>query len=359
MAKKGKITLPNIAWDADDHALIWKLIDEIIKPANYKVLCGKLDKAENTSKETKASVFWRIGSVLLPDFYSLDGTATGDRVKGKYEWLVKTYKHYAKRLLVTGEGITDADEFEAGGDEVCNFFIDAAGPDGHTPEAAKNICNDIKSQFPFFPELHRIWAAKPNKNPIAITTGVGPGGKKTLYMQPLASPKTTDPIARGEGDDAFEFTELQYSEIWTLQDALNIAKTRQNTTPSLETDGGKENLATSWPSSQPALSTLQHTAPKSSSLSQDSISKAKDHIQKVPKKRTIEDTLMAIHKNNTDSLNARAHEELMVKKCQLLLEEFKAGVWDVETYREELLKLEGGECPAKQARQYSPHWDLD
>ncbi|KAF9236109.1 hypothetical protein BU15DRAFT_77315 [Melanogaster broomeanus] len=313
MAKKGKITLPNIAWDADDHALIWKLIDEIIKPANYKVLCGKLDKAENTSKETKASVFRRIGSVLLPDFYSLDGTATGDRVKGKYEWLAKTYKHHAKRLLVTGEGITDADELEAGGDEVCNFFIDAVGPDGHTPEAAKNIW-----------ELHRIWAAKPNKNPIAITTGIGPGGKKTLYMQPLASPETTDPIARGEGDDAFEFTELQYSEIRTLQDALNIAKTRQNTTPSLETDGGKENLATSsWPLSQPALLTPQHTAPKSSSLSQDSISKVKDHIQKVPKKRTIEDTLMAIHKNNTDSLNARAREELMVKKRQLLLEEFK------------------------------------
>ncbi|KAF9234902.1 hypothetical protein BU15DRAFT_51992, partial [Melanogaster broomeanus] len=156
MAKKGKITLPNIAWDADDHALIWKLIDEIIKPANYKVLCGKLDKAENTSKETKASVFRRIGSVLLPTSIALMVQQLEIELKGNMKWLAKTYKHHAKRLLITGEGITDADELEAGGDEVCNFFIDAAGPDGHTPEAAKNIWDDIKSQFPFFPELHRI-----------------------------------------------------------------------------------------------------------------------------------------------------------------------------------------------------------
>ncbi|KIK87028.1 hypothetical protein PAXRUDRAFT_831874 [Paxillus rubicundulus Ve08.2h10] len=53
MAKKGKTTLPNLALEADDHTLIWKLIDEIMKPANYEVLCGKLEKAENTSKETK------------------------------------------------------------------------------------------------------------------------------------------------------------------------------------------------------------------------------------------------------------------------------------------------------------------
>ncbi|KIK79396.1 hypothetical protein PAXRUDRAFT_834123 [Paxillus rubicundulus Ve08.2h10] len=53
MEKKGKTTLPNITWEANNHTLIWEFIDEIMKPANYKVLCGKLQKAENTSKETK------------------------------------------------------------------------------------------------------------------------------------------------------------------------------------------------------------------------------------------------------------------------------------------------------------------
>ncbi|KAL4074517.1 hypothetical protein V8B97DRAFT_1950433, partial [Scleroderma yunnanense] len=34
--------LPLIPWDTDDHALMWRLIAEITKPANLKVLCGKL-----------------------------------------------------------------------------------------------------------------------------------------------------------------------------------------------------------------------------------------------------------------------------------------------------------------------------
>ncbi|KIK79397.1 hypothetical protein PAXRUDRAFT_834124, partial [Paxillus rubicundulus Ve08.2h10] len=53
--------------------------------------------------------------------------------------LAKTYKHHAKRLFITGEGIMDADKLDAGGNKVCNFFIDAAGPNVCTPEAAKNI----------------------------------------------------------------------------------------------------------------------------------------------------------------------------------------------------------------------------
>jgi len=33
-------------WDVDDHALVWNLIAEITKPANFKVLYGKLTKQE-------------------------------------------------------------------------------------------------------------------------------------------------------------------------------------------------------------------------------------------------------------------------------------------------------------------------
>ena len=61
---------------------------------------------------------------------------------------------------------------------------------------------------------------------------------------------------------------------------------------------------------------------------------------------------------NTDAINAHAHEDMSLKKCTLLLEEFKAGVWDVETYRKELRKLEDGDHPEKQPQQYSPDWDL-
>ncbi|KIM68061.1 hypothetical protein SCLCIDRAFT_999323 [Scleroderma citrinum Foug A] len=194
--KKAKAVLPSIAWDADDNALVWQLIAEITKPANLKVLCGKT-KHENTSGETKASVFRRIGSILLPELHIIDATATGDRIKGKYEGLAKVYKQHAKRLTVTGEGI--GPESEDGAEETCKYFIEAGGPNESTPEEAKNIWDDIVSQFPFFPDLHRIWATKPNKNPIAVTTGVGPAGKRTLIMQPLTSSDGANEAIEGDG----------------------------------------------------------------------------------------------------------------------------------------------------------------
>ncbi|KIO06028.1 hypothetical protein M404DRAFT_24794 [Pisolithus tinctorius Marx 270] len=40
------------------------------------------------------------------------------------------------------------------------------------------------------------------------------------------------------------------------------------------------------------------------SISQEGVLKAKEHIQKVTKKCTIEDTLMDIHKSNTDAITA-------------------------------------------------------
>ncbi|KAL4077693.1 hypothetical protein J3A83DRAFT_1646243 [Scleroderma citrinum] len=97
-----------------------------------------------------------------------------------------------------------------------------------------------------------------------------------------------------------------------------------------------------------------HTMPQSSSMSQERWMKVKGCIQKVAKKQTIEDTLMNIHKANTDAINACAHEDMILKKCTLLLEEFKTGIWDVETYWEELRKLEDGDHPEKWPCHYSP-----
>lgn len=347
--KKLKGILPPIAWDADDHALVWKLIAEVTKPANLKVLCGKSTKQENTSGETKASVFRRIGSVLLPELYIIDATATGDRIKSRYEGLAKVYKQHAKRLTITGEGI-DPDSEDGADSQTCSYFIEAGGPDENTPEQAKNIWDDIISQFPFFPDLHRIWATKPNKNPIAVTTGVGPSGKRTLIMQPLSGSR-----ADHEAGDTAELTDSQCQEIQTLQDALNFAQ--QSFSPE-DLSFEKENVVPFSTQLRPDPFTPLCTVPWSSSMSQETLMKAKECIQKVAKKRTIEDTLMDIHKANTDAINARAREDMILKKCTLLLEEFKAGVWDVEAYREELRKLEGGDRPEKRARQYSPDWDL-
>ena len=41
----------------------------------------------------------------------------------------------------------------------------------------------IIKDFPFFPELHRLFSTRPNITPIAVTTGVGPGGHQTIHYQ--------------------------------------------------------------------------------------------------------------------------------------------------------------------------------
>ncbi|KIK73644.1 hypothetical protein PAXRUDRAFT_117751, partial [Paxillus rubicundulus Ve08.2h10] len=97
--------------------------------------------------------------------------------------LAKVYKQHAKRFTVTREGI--GPNSEDGADETFRCFIGAASTNESTPEETRNIWDDIVSQFPFFLDLHRIWATKPNKNPIVVTTGVGPSGKRILIMQPL------------------------------------------------------------------------------------------------------------------------------------------------------------------------------
>ncbi|KAI5988647.1 hypothetical protein F5J12DRAFT_786827 [Pisolithus orientalis] len=273
MAKKPKVTLPPITWDANDHTLVWFCV--------------------NTSGEMKASIFWHFGSVLLPELYSMDAAATRDQIKHKYEGLAKPYKQHVKRLAITGEGIgTDAED---GMDvETCTYFIEATGPNEGTPTEARNIWDDIISQLPFFPDPHCIWAMKPNKNPIAVTMGVGPSRKRALIMQPLAANDET-----AEHDDDLGLTDSQCQEIQTLQDALD---------------------------SQPTPVTPLHAMPWPSLISQESVLKAKECIQKVMKKCTIEDTLMDIHKSNTDAINSHIQEELIIKKCQLLLEEFRAVV---------------------------------
>lgn len=41
----------------------------------------------------------------------------------------------------------------------------------------------IIKDFPFFPELHWLFSTRPNITPIAVTTGVGPGGHQTIHYQ--------------------------------------------------------------------------------------------------------------------------------------------------------------------------------
>jgi hypothetical protein len=74
---------------------------------------------------------------------------------------------------------------------------------GYESYLTHNIIEKIKNDSPFFPDLHWIFAACPNVTPIIVTTGVGPQGKRTLYMQ---SPSDDD-------GDSITFTPSQVSQI--------------------------------------------------------------------------------------------------------------------------------------------------
>jgi hypothetical protein len=65
---------------------------------------------------------------------------------------------------------------------------------------------------------------------------------------------------------------------------------------------------------------------------------------------------------NLKSINDRAQDEINLKKRQLLLEEFKAGIWEVEGYRMKLQELNNNkavevETLSVKRAQYSPDWD--
>ncbi|KAG1735302.1 uncharacterized protein EDB91DRAFT_1250517 [Suillus paluster] len=221
---------------------------------------------------------------------------------------------------MTGEGLRQEQDHNGNDpNKFCRFYIGADGPDTNSSEEAKNLWDQIKNDFPFFPDLHHIFAARPNITPIAITTGVGPHGKKTLHMQPLS-----------DDEDDIIFTALQVSQIRTLQDALNLAgTTHHKVSPSFETADDKEN--TPMFCNPVSLQTpIGKKPPKPSLLLllQDSIAKAKGCIQKLTPKCSLNDMLFDIQKANLDAVNARACDEMKLKKRQCLLEEFKAGIWD-------------------------------
>lgn len=133
--------------------------------------------------------------------------------------------------------------------------------------------------------------------PIAITTGTGPHGKKTVHFQAPSD---------NEGDEV-EFSADQQSQMLTLHGALEAEATRRASSPSFESpfefpsesyhdpsqslydSDDKENAP---PLSQPISTPLGKKPPKASSLSQSSVEKARHRISKVPKKRSLDETLM-------------------------------------------------------------------
>ncbi|KAF5337747.1 hypothetical protein D9758_016033 [Tetrapyrgos nigripes] len=110
-------------WSVED---TWRLITEIRKKSNFKVLFGP-EVGENTSGDSKAIVLKGIGEVLFPEAYQTNQKRAGDRVKHRIDYLRKNFKECARRLKKTGEGVQGL------------YQIAPDGPDHDTDRRAVNI----------------------------------------------------------------------------------------------------------------------------------------------------------------------------------------------------------------------------
>ncbi|KAJ7113609.1 hypothetical protein C8R44DRAFT_881892 [Mycena epipterygia] len=305
------------------------------------------------------------------------------------EWLQTKYKAQAKCLQQTGGGIGMETFRGEDGNEYMAFYIPSTGPDCTTTPEAVNIWAQIEQEFPFFPRLHQIFATRPNVTPIAITTGVGPRGPSTLYVQPP--------------DESF--TPAQVAQINTLQDALNLAAAYPNRfdndnepiwsgstnlqdgrdrdgpaaddpvdldddfvlvnppqvpvtpAPHRSNAGKKENIVPTPQTQTRGPKALKHEA---------SIERARAAIKKLPVKQTPLDRLLVLQENNLNAINARAtaeseraKTELALKERQQLLEELKLGIWTPAEYRKKVKKIDKRleAPPPPPSRSYSPDWD--
>ncbi|KAF7972866.1 hypothetical protein HWV62_16910 [Athelia sp. TMB] len=368
--QRKKSTLPEISWTVQ---LTWSLIEEMTKRENAKVLFGKED-GENSSGDTKAAVHKRIAKAIIPELWNINPSTAGDRVKGKIESLRKKYSQFAKRLKTTGEGIGNGDDGDGDGDGanaagtvVFDFYVPPSGPNEETDTRAVNIWQDIEQQFPFFPSLHRLYASRPNINPPAVTTGVGPYGRRVTYMQPPDDqidpalsdiPPTQPPASRAFGTDI-------------ANDIL---------TP----DVSQAPPSTPFRTPTPAASQSSARGPRAPVFSTAAIENAKKAISIVPKKRSFEESIIEIaghvlflsallfppltklYRNNIKAMDARAREDRDVRKQELLLQEFKAGIWSRGEYRRELKKLKREVTPepvpsepSASPREPSPEWQVN
>ena len=128
----------------------------------------------------------------------------------------------------------------------------------------------LTEQWEFFPNCHRIWATCPNINPPAVTTGVGPNGRKVTWMQPpVIGDENIDPILLAQSRTAIEAFQQSHGH---------------------EADPGTPDP----PASSQSTAPRRHM--KTPSISSAAIEKAKASIIRIPQKRSFEDCILEIQR---------------------------------------------------------------
>ncbi|KAF9009808.1 hypothetical protein BDZ89DRAFT_1119495 [Hymenopellis radicata] len=188
----------NIDWQANDWYNTWALLTCMERAENQKLIVG-VRKGQKTAGENKKDAYNRMAEELFPNLYAKDKTGVSKRVKSQVEKLVKNYRLHAAKLRVTGGGIDavedDDDDFDddkendeptSASDKhiMMKFYIGENGPTADTPLEGCNLWESITNEFRFFPRMHTMFSTRPNINPPAVVTGVGPAGASTTFYQP-------------------------------------------------------------------------------------------------------------------------------------------------------------------------------
>ncbi|KAG6906381.1 hypothetical protein DXG01_014196 [Tephrocybe rancida] len=242
-------------------------------------LIGKIEKTENrkvinSSGNHKIQAYKCVAAKVLSEIFKIDEGMAATWVKSKWEGLHKTYAAQAWSLYQTGGRIQDPSAQET--DEFSLCYIPAEGPNETTTAEAKNIWDKIQEQFEFFPRLHQILSTCPNITPIAVTTGVGPLGHKTIHYQAPESHQATST----EDKDANTNVDPALHNL----DVNPIVKANPPAFPPDPED--KENT----PARGPKPSTFEST------LLGAAITKASSTIKQIPQKHTVEDSFITMQK---------------------------------------------------------------
>lgn len=199
----------------------------------------------------------------------------------------------------------------------------------------------IEKSFPFFPRLHMIFASRPNVTPIAITTGLGPQGSKTVWYQPPDDEDVhIDPVLRAAS---------RRPPLTPVRTSANAAPTPTPAqTPELRNhySGSPQGLT---PEDENVAPPTSQRKPKPSTLSRDALDRAYATVSKVPQKRSAMDLMLEMQRyvvcpccmlrltsctasETRDALRAESADNMAFKKRTQLFEEFKVGLWTKDEY---------------------------
>ncbi|KAJ3841787.1 hypothetical protein F5878DRAFT_658224 [Lentinula raphanica] len=302
----------------------WKLINELKLSNNFKVLYGQ-ETDENSSGDTKHAVHQRIAGVLFES----------------REELESTFKKKVRELKKTGEGVEEY------------YYIAPSGPDHDTDGRAKTIWDRIKIEFPYFPDLYRVWSTKPNLVPICATTGVGPNGPQFVLIQAVPTSTPSGPSDDPEVPDPKTPTAIP--------------------------------LAPPSPSPSPAVALQSGSKPRSSAFSSllsvdSSTGVPSKSPTAVSPKKSFEDKMIGIQREMMQNAEKRAEEEHKVKRMRkerkaedqrlkrrglweearkTLLAEYQSGLITAEQFQQEKQKLEERYGSPRKHRRLSPDWDYN